>query len=66
MARTRVKGSTQSRALEAIKQNGEITIKRLQEILGLRGPKGYARISRAARDLMKAGYFFRRDIEYFT
>ncbi|MBW2062624.1 MAG: hypothetical protein JRI95_13835 [Deltaproteobacteria bacterium] len=52
-------GSTQSRTFEAIKASGEITIKGLQEILGMPGSKGYARISHAARDLMLAGYIER-------
>ncbi|MBW2052736.1 MAG: MarR family transcriptional regulator [Deltaproteobacteria bacterium] len=49
-------GSTQSRTLDAIRANGQMTVKELQEALLLPGAKGYARISKAAQDLMKAGY----------
>jgi len=75
---TRVEGSTQSRVLEAVRAAGEMTVKGLQAALSLPGEKGYARISRAAQDLMKAGYIHRaapgtyryagepRDIEYCT
>lgn len=57
--RQKKEGSTQSLTLDAIRAAGEITVKALQDVLGLEGDQGYARISRAARDLMLAGYIER-------
>ncbi|MBW2090933.1 MAG: hypothetical protein JRI34_02265 [Deltaproteobacteria bacterium] len=57
--RRQQEGSTQARTFEAIKAAGEITIRGLQEALGLPGSKGYARISHATQDLVRAGYIKR-------
>ncbi len=57
--RARRPNSTQSRVYETIKAAERMTIKGLQEVLGLPGPKGYARISRACCELMKGGYIAR-------
>lgn len=52
-ARPRACKSIQARVREAIKAHGEISIKGMQEALGIPGPKGYSRITVAARDLMR-------------
>jgi len=51
--------SVQTRVREVIKAHGEISIKGMQQALGLPGPKGYSRITQAARDLMRRGYIKR-------
>ena len=52
-------GSTQSMLLDVARVNGQITLKGLQSALGFEGANGYARISRAALDLMKSGHLVR-------
>jgi len=64
--RRQQEGSTQARTFEAIKAAGEITIRGLQEALGLPGSKGYARISHATQDLVRAGYIKRTSPATYT
>ena len=54
--RAKKEGSTQSRVLELLKLNKEISIKELQVVLDFYGPRGWARISNAIQSLLKAGY----------